>query len=149
MHSPSIVHSLYCALIYLVFSWLCKEMVKGLSQLEKVIISLRFVNTNCDHFHLFIMCGWSLTNYYWWLRRWKHLENSSNAKGDCQILTLIIGYYSTIAFEERLSSFSMISLLVRQFWGRVSASTCMVLRPITFKTANLAILSCTFVRKGS
>ena len=47
------IASLYCALIYLVFSWLYKE-VEGLLQLEKVITSkdylllLKFVNTKLD-----------------------------------------------------------------------------------------------------
>ena len=43
------------------FSWLYKEKVKGLLQLEKVIIfmqrlitSLKFVNSKCDNLHLFI-----------------------------------------------------------------------------------------------
>ena len=41
--------------------------------------------------------------------------------------------YSTIDFEGRLNSFSMISLWVSQFWGKVLTSTCVVLRPIAFK----------------
>ena len=54
----SIVHSLYCALINLAFSWLYKEKIKGLLQLEKVMVylkthqlaTLKFVNTKCDNF---------------------------------------------------------------------------------------------------
>ena len=42
-----------------------------------------------------------------------------------------IGYYNSL--WKRLSSFSLISLHMRQFWGRASANTCMVLRSVTFK----------------
>ena len=48
------IASLYCALIYLVFSWLYKEKVEGLLQLEKIItskdylLSLKFINTKLD-----------------------------------------------------------------------------------------------------
>ena len=32
--------------------------------MQKLVTSLKFVNTKCDNFHLFIVCGQSLTNYY-------------------------------------------------------------------------------------
>ena len=32
--------------------------------MQRLITSLKFTNTKCDNFHLFIVCGWVLTNYY-------------------------------------------------------------------------------------
>ena len=68
------------------------------------------------------------------------MENFSNGKLNTRYWLHNIGYYCKIGFEERLSSFSMISLLVRHLWGRALASTCMVLRPITFKKQLILLL---------
>ena len=55
-----------CAVIYLALSWLYKDKVKGLLQLEKVMVYAKayyFFNSKCDNFHLFIVRGQFLANY--------------------------------------------------------------------------------------